>query len=1050
MTALQSRSEVLFCEDLRKLHARTDRMFAVLMGLQFFAGLIVANWISPLTWSGPLASSHVHLWAAFILGGVISAVPIGFALLRPGQVLTRHVIAVGQALSSALLIHLSGGRIETHFHVFGSLAFLAFYRDWRVIVSATLVIAGDHMLRGIFWPQSVFGVLTASNWRWIEHAGWVVFEDVILLKGCVESAREMRQAAQRQAELELRNELAQQQAALQAELRDALGTSEVCAAVVARYADWTGASLGALYLFEAGALELQAGYALSEQAGLATRFREGEGLVGQAARRDDCFQRSIAEAPLELETGLGRVELDHVLFVPLSWQGARVALVVLGRRGEFSEGELELAEKTREAVAAYLKTAQDKVQTQRLLERTRAQTLELEEQNEAIHRQRAALDLKNRELEAASKHKSDFLASMSHELRTPLNAMIGYTSLTLAGCADVLPPKHLRNLERAERAAGRLLELLNNVLDFSKIEAGQMEVHLHSFPLADLLEELGAVGEGLVATREGLEFHIEDRAPGLVLTSDFTRLNQILINLIGNGIKVTEAGEVRVYAEVHGGHLRLEVRDTGPGIPEEARAAVFESFRQLDSTTKRKVSGTGLGLAICRRLTALIGGELGFESEVGVGTTFWLELPLEVAPVQAPAALALPGALTQGEPAPQAPAPSRALKHRVALSGIFLHEVPEPARLLAVVNPETQRALEEAVEGLPLAVIPCEPKDLPRLLSQGSVWGVATEAPSLAEVAAADPRLASLPVLLCEQGVGEAPRGRLVRTLTKPLQRDELVAALLEVSRVPGEVLVVDDDPDTLALHAQILREGGFSPQTATNGEEALARLQASSSVPRAIVLDLLMPKLDGFSVLAELEARPAWRHLPVIVVSGKRLSAEERQMLAEAGHLLLEKGKVSASDLPSHVGEVVAAVSQAAANKVLVVDDNLMNLEVAEGILSAEGYTVRCASSGVEALELAEELAPDLVLMDLSMPGMDGFEATRALRGSAVAGEAVVIACSAFSVEDFRERAREAGCDAFLNKPLDPGRLVHQIRACAIAAKARRLNQPLIPSLTA
>jgi two-component system, sensor histidine kinase and response regulator len=175
------------------------------MALQWLAGIAMALFISPRTWIGEQSQTHPHVWAAIFFGGIISALPIFLALTRPGEALTRHTIAVGQALTSALLIHLSGGRIETHFHVFGSLAFLAFYRDWRVMVTATLVVATDHFLRGVYWPQSVFGVLTASNWRWVEHAAWVVFEDVFLIMAIFQSRREMRGIAETRAALEETN-----------------------------------------------------------------------------------------------------------------------------------------------------------------------------------------------------------------------------------------------------------------------------------------------------------------------------------------------------------------------------------------------------------------------------------------------------------------------------------------------------------------------------------------------------------------------------------------------------------------------------------------------------------------------------------------------------------------------------------------------------------------------------------------------------------------------------------------------------------------------------
>ena len=196
----------IFNEHQQDICKRTDHMFAVLMALQWIAGIAAAYWISPLAWAGGTSRIHLHIWAALLLGGAISSLPIVLAIIQPGRVSTRYAIAVGQMLTGALLIHLTGGRIETHFHVFGSLAFLSFYRDWRVLVPATIIVAADHFLRGLFWPQSVYGVLTASEWRWVEHAGWVLFEDTFLLIAIKRSISEMWGIAERTAEVESLNQ----------------------------------------------------------------------------------------------------------------------------------------------------------------------------------------------------------------------------------------------------------------------------------------------------------------------------------------------------------------------------------------------------------------------------------------------------------------------------------------------------------------------------------------------------------------------------------------------------------------------------------------------------------------------------------------------------------------------------------------------------------------------------------------------------------------------------------------------------------------------------
>jgi diguanylate cyclase (GGDEF)-like protein/PAS domain S-box-containing protein len=202
-----ARAEELFNEAQQEIFCNTDWLLARLMVLQWFAGVAAAVWISPYTWIGEQSKVHLHVWAALFLGGAISVFPVWLAVVHPGRNFTRYTIAVAQMLMSSLLIHLSGGRIETHFHIFGSLVILSFYRDWRVLLPATIVVALDHFVRGIFFPQSVYGVLTASPWRTLEHAAWVAFEDIFLIGACLRSVREMRSIAHHTAQLETTNQI---------------------------------------------------------------------------------------------------------------------------------------------------------------------------------------------------------------------------------------------------------------------------------------------------------------------------------------------------------------------------------------------------------------------------------------------------------------------------------------------------------------------------------------------------------------------------------------------------------------------------------------------------------------------------------------------------------------------------------------------------------------------------------------------------------------------------------------------------------------------------
>lgn len=201
------RAACIYHEQLEVVHSWTNRLFVGLLLAQWLFGIGLATCISPLTWVGSTSYIHPHVWAALLLGGLLTSMPIGLIFLVPQRAVTRHIVAATQMLWSALLIHLTGGRIETHFHVFGSLAFLAFYRDWRVLATATLFVTADHFLRGLYLPQSVYGVLTAAPWRTLEHGGWVVFEDVFLFISIKQSLKEMGQIAAEKALLEHNHEL---------------------------------------------------------------------------------------------------------------------------------------------------------------------------------------------------------------------------------------------------------------------------------------------------------------------------------------------------------------------------------------------------------------------------------------------------------------------------------------------------------------------------------------------------------------------------------------------------------------------------------------------------------------------------------------------------------------------------------------------------------------------------------------------------------------------------------------------------------------------------
>jgi hypothetical protein len=204
--AIVGRAEERFQAHWMEIVSWTDRLFAKLMVGQWLFAIVIALVVSPYAWEGRVRTVHAHVWFAIFLGGAISVFPIALAVRRAGWVVTRHVIAGAQMLWSALLIHLTGGRIETHFHVFGSLGILAFYRDWTVLATATVVVASEHLIRGLVWPESVYGVANPEWWRFLEHAFWVIFSVVFLATSCLRALKEMRLMAERGAHIEALSE----------------------------------------------------------------------------------------------------------------------------------------------------------------------------------------------------------------------------------------------------------------------------------------------------------------------------------------------------------------------------------------------------------------------------------------------------------------------------------------------------------------------------------------------------------------------------------------------------------------------------------------------------------------------------------------------------------------------------------------------------------------------------------------------------------------------------------------------------------------------------
>jgi PAS domain S-box-containing protein len=625
---------------------------------------------------------------------------------------------------------------------------------------------------------------------------------------------------------------------------------------------------------------------------------------------------------------------------------------------------------------------------------------------EQARRDAFELETQNRRIQEASRMKSEFLANMSHELRTPLNAIIGFSELLHDGVVPPDSPKHQEYLGDVLRSGRHLLQLINDVLDLAKVEAGKVEFHPEEIDLHNVVDEVVSIVRAIaVAKSISLIATIDPALQGIFL--DPARLKQILYNFVSNALKFTpENGAVDVRAIAEGEEsFRLEVEDTGPGITPQDIDRLFVEFQQLEAGAGRQHSGTGLGLALTRRLAEAQGGSVGVHSTVGLGSVFYAVLPRRsVSRAEAP----------RVQPSTETPAGAPSVL-------VVEDDQGDQARLVEALR-GAGYAVEAASSGA-AALSACSRRKfgaisldllLPDMSGQEVLRRIRTDGPNR-----------DVPVVvvtvIAERGV---MAGFTVQDfLTKPIESRELISALSRAGvrpDQPGAVLVVDDDESSRKLMAAALTQLGYRSVAMQSGEEALRAIAVAP--PAAVVLDLLMPGMDGFEFLDRLRDSPATRQTPVLIWTVKDLSAQEGARLHRSVQAIARKGHggipALLEDLRRFLSPRRAPVEQNV--PVLVVDDHPINLKLVSRLLLAEGYDVRTAGHADEALQTLETFHPRLILMDIQMPGMDGLTLTRKLKAAPATRDIVIVALTAYAMKGDAEKAREAGCDGYISKPID------------------------------
>jgi len=508
-------------------------------------------------------------------------------------------------------------------------------------------------------------------------------------------------------------------------------------------------------------------------------------------------------------------------------------------------------------------------------------------------------------LKEVDRLKSQFLANMSHELRTPLNSIIGFSRVILKGIDGPITDQQRQDLEAIFNSGQHLLGLINDILDISKIEAGKMEL---SFEPTDLGEIIRGVMSTAIALVKDKPVELQQSVPADLPTiiADSRRVRQVLLNLVSNAAKFTDRGFIRVEARVEGDFVVISVSDSGIGIPPEKLPHIFEAFTQVDASPSRKYGGTGLGLTISKSFVELHGGRIWVESEVGKGSTFTFTLPIQ-GPSQVRAEA---GPAEEAPPPGEAPTPVPEAPGRVVLCvdddegviTLFRRYLDKQGyRVVGLTDPF--RVVEEARRIRPFAIT------LDVMMPGKDGWQVIQELK-------ADPETRDIPVVMCTI-VSEKGRGLSLGAadyLVKPILEQDLIAALDRLDREEGRhrVLVVDDQPDDRNLLRRMIEsQEGYEVMEAGSGQEAI--LLVHQRRPHIIILDLLMPEMDGFAVLEALKADEATRSIPIIVVTAKELTERDRQVLNNRIEALIQKGVLQREELLEDVASALRKLARAA-----------------------------------------------------------------------------------------------------------------------------------------
>ncbi|MFQ4139701.1 response regulator [Nodosilinea sp. PGN35] len=752
------------------------------------------------------------------------------------------------------------------------------------------------------------------------------------------------------------------------------------------------------------------------------------------------------------------------------------------RTQSLQESEIELQQQQEELQQSNEELQQLNEELEEKAELLETQKQQVERKNHEIEVARQELEDQARQLAQSSQYKSEFLANMSHELRTPLNSLLILAKMLSDNSEGNLTTKQVDYSRTIYSAGADLLSLINDILDMAKIESGTMVVAVESLAFSAIQFELERTFQP-TATNKGLRFEVQlDEGLPSTLATDPRRLQQILKNLISNAIKFTERGGVTVeILPVADGRVAFAVTDTGIGIPPEKQHSIFGAFQQADGTTSRKYGGTGLGLSISLQLAQLLGGTLELQSAPDQGSTFTLYLPERYAapltdgevlqvraqrgdrPFANPApdlALAAPAPPAISSPEALPPLPDTLEDDRAAL-GAAGQSSAEPVLLIVEDDPNFARILIEMARGQGFKVLIALQGQTGLALAQQFVPNAITldlhlpdmDGLAVLEQLKHDPATRHIPVHILtvnDQQQQEFQMGAIAH-IQKPVAPEILTQTLIDIKqfieRRVRYLLVIEDDPVQAQSIIELIGGGDVTSTAVHTGAAALETLRSQPC--DCIVLDLGLPDMNGFELLEQIKQDPALVRLPIIVYTGQDLTEAEETQLRRLAETIIIKDVRSPerlldetalflhrvqADLPPSQQQMLERLQHSdpalAGKKVLIIDDDVRNIFALTSLLEQYDMAVVFAENGREGIETLRA-NPDvgIVLMDVMMPELDGYETTRLIRRREQFRSLPIIALTAKAMQGDREKCIEAGASDYITKPVDTEQLLTLLR---------------------